>query len=925
MKSNNKSLKPLSASNNKTQVSKQVYQVAKAISGSAPGSADPNVDSRGTDTMQGNSSQVHFAVGNKLPSTSVPTSSINGGGFATNNYIDSFESDRQKEKQLEAEIMGESNRAAGANQQKSQAIEKNLNQMIKVLNSRLQALDQAAKTRLHLLDEDLKPLSNKMSDQAPKIVDEFDDAVLPKGLRDPNAKPGALTTGTMASSSVPGVNTAALTTAGGGGGGAGNSALSNLVSSDTVYIDPYHLVFRTKSQTESSKKLESLLEESFGSSNLRELKNKNKKNLNQSEKSKRTEQLKNEAKRMNRLRIEKKLQLNMENFVTRSVMDPEFVFQIPEDNGTEVLWPVTVKWSAKDPRSNKMDNSDGEFDPDLLLRYAIERINLPSGRKLFTWLIKQPMVQRYFVALFWLIKVKFFDFSAISENPSGTGGFGGGGAGASGFFGNNNSNNETRKNSNQSNNNMMFMNEGYDYQNNIEDREIFLLKLLALEYRFIVELLAFRSHAEHEKDFVYKYFPFILTNGIYFGFYYIFPGSRHLYTKGFKKTIYMQIIKIMHGFQICPISVKVSWAKLFPEDVHEAGEIDENEDGGEVFPVKLAIRSSPLHKYRASRANTPKNGKKPARGSPSKSSQGTADTDELDGTNNSSYAGSETHSVNNDNQAPVQARAGMLSFDPDLSNKDHNEDNNNNNNTNNGIAAGNKTMQKPFNNAMNEFSRPSTTNSGGTGIISHHSHGKPNNSALMASTSLPPMMMNNKNVLLENPGMIIPLSKTYLAPLVEKPSNIRNQLVKRQNNLEKLNAQEISPQMTLFLTTMSSTALDKNGRDIEIDATHSKQAFKRTVPVSWCAAGGSDTHQKRSVATDLHNDISMKLKQSQQEYLQHSYHFHHAKIEAVRENQKTLEKVSEACFLLSIFFIGFIISFSFLFLIADYEQWTDEY
>jgi hypothetical protein len=119
--------------------------------------------------------------------------------------------------------------------------------------------------------------------------------------------------------------------------------------------------------------------------------------------------------------------------------------------------------------------------------------------------------------------------------------------------------------------------------------------------------------------------------------------------------------------------------------------------------------------------------------------------------------------------------------------------------------------------------------------------------------------------------------------------------------LEKLNAQEISPQMTLFLTTMSSTALDRNGRDIEIDATHSKQAFKRTVPVSWCAAGGSDTHQKRSVATDLHNDISMKLKQSQQEYLQHSYHFHHAKIEAVRENQKTLEKVSETYF---VFFLG---------------------
>jgi hypothetical protein len=34
-------------------------------------------------------------------------------------------------------------------------------------------------------------------------------------------------------------------------------------------------------------------------------------------------------------------------------------------------------------------------------------------------------------------------------------------------------------------------------------------------------------------------------------------GSRHIYTKGFKKTIYMQIIQVMHGIQMCVSSVKV--------------------------------------------------------------------------------------------------------------------------------------------------------------------------------------------------------------------------------------------------------------------------------------------------------------------------------------------------------------------------------
>jgi len=43
----------------------------------------------------------------------------------------------------------------------------------------------------------------------------------------------------------------------------------------------------------------------------------------------------------------------------------------------------------------------GEFEPELLLLYSLERINLPSGKNMFTWLMRQVIVQRYFVSLFW--------------------------------------------------------------------------------------------------------------------------------------------------------------------------------------------------------------------------------------------------------------------------------------------------------------------------------------------------------------------------------------------------------------------------------------------------------------------------------------------------------------------------------------------
>jgi hypothetical protein len=257
------------------------------------------------------------------------------------------------------------------------------------------------------------------------------------------------------------------------------------------------------------------------------------------------------------------------------------------------------------------------------------------------------------------------------------------------------------------------------------------------------------------------------------------------------------------------------------------------------------------------------------------------DTDSI---NNSSIANSANSSVVGDGNNPNHQNN---------SNNNNNNNNNNNHNNNSGSntlshnnGGGSTNNLNNLVNGQQDLSRPSTSNNSQGNL----GNTRPSNKSLLASTSLPPMMKNNKNVLIENPGMVLPLSKTYLEPLLERPGNIR-QLIKRQNNVEKLNAQEISPQMTLFLTTMSSTSIDKDGKDIEIDSQHSKQTFRRTIPVNWCAAGGTDTHQKRVVHTDLHNDISSKLKVSQQEYLHHTYHFHHAKISAVRDNQKTLEKV----------------------------------
>ena len=84
-----------------------------------------------------------------------------------------------------------------------------------------------------------------------------------------------------------------------------------------------------------------------------------------------------------------------------------------------------------------------------------------------------------------------------------------------------------------------------------------------------------------------------------------------------------------------------------------------------------------------------------------------------------------------------------------------------------------------------------------------------------------------------------------------------------------MDAHAESPQMQLYL-------YDSAGAK---PAVHSHiQAFHRTIPISWCASGGSDTHRKVTVATELQTEISSKLRRSEQDLAQSRTDYHKEKI-----------------------------------------------
>eukprot|EP01038_Epipyxis_sp_PR26KG_P010870 gene10870-14588_t len=720
---------------NRPPISKTAYQIVKISGGTDK-----------IDIVEGNKAKTNNDMLNK---------SINN-------------SDNDNLYQSEGEIMGESSNKG----RKSDAMEKNLMQMVNVLNYRLGSLESAAKTRLKLCEEDLNPKSKKSSSNAAKIVDEYDE-VVPRSLKD--------------------VKLPAL------------SHKDNLVSSDTVYIDPYHLVVKTKMATETSKKLEMNLEEAFGIMNLREMKSKKAKI--HTEKSKKSEQQKNETKRLNRNKIEKRLQVNMETFLTRSVMETEFYFKVPEHLNQDAEWPIAVKWSKYDPRSNSHDNAEGPCDPDLLLQYAIERINLPSGKNVFNWLIRQPMLHRYFVTLFWLIKVKYFEHNKESS------------------------------------------------------AEAYLLRIMSIEYKRIMDLLSSRSHAEHEKDFVYKFLPFVLTNAIYFGFYYLFPGSRHIYSKGFKKTIYMQLVQLMHGVQLCVTTVKVAWSKLFPEDIHDDEEGEDNT--GESFPVQIAFNNS---------LNKPKNHNKSRQSSPS------ATENRLKSNSFDLTGASGGIALHNDTHSSLTAKVGYLAHNENpilvamanAVNAVENGDPMNPNDANNNDDGWNDLFQVDRGGSFDGNTRTHTRR-----VDSMQSF-------FEGATRLGYVKGQNKVKVKEFSKSLTDinlLNRTSLKPLTEKPNS--RYMVKHQNNIEVVNVKEISPQVQLYLTQMDSNVVK----------TKVTQSMRRTIPIGWCKAGGSETYHKRHANFELINEIAAKASEAEHDFNRQNYKFHKKKLETKLKLDSTLSKI----------------------------------
>ncbi|RLN52231.1 hypothetical protein BBJ28_00010614 [Nothophytophthora sp. Chile5] len=70
-------------------------------------------------------------------------------------------------------------------------------------------------------------------------------------------------------------------------------------------------------------------------------------------------------------------------------------------------------------------------------------------------------------------------------------------------------------------------------------------------------------------DYLFRIYPYAVASGVCWGFHYLFPGSRHLYTPDFKNEVYLFVCQLLLGLKMTPTSVQAMRRQYFPEEVVE--------------------------------------------------------------------------------------------------------------------------------------------------------------------------------------------------------------------------------------------------------------------------------------------------------------------------------------------------------------------
>lgn len=68
-------------------------------------------------------------------------------------------------------------------------------------------------------------------------------------------------------------------------------------------------------------------------------------------------------------------------------------------------------------------------------------------------------------------------------------------------------------------------------------------------------------------DYIFRIYPYAVASAVCWGFHYLFPGSRHLYSTEFKNDVYLFVCQLLLGLKLCPVSVQSMRRQYFPDEI----------------------------------------------------------------------------------------------------------------------------------------------------------------------------------------------------------------------------------------------------------------------------------------------------------------------------------------------------------------------
>ena len=99
-----------------------------------------------------------------------------------------------------------------------------------------------------------------------------------------------------------------------------------------------------------------------------------------------------------------------------------------------------------------------------------------------------------------------------------------------------------------------------------------------------------------DRDTIHHTYPFVLSQAIYLGFKFLCPGNHALFKGAFQRILYLSVFRMLTGVDICPGSVETLRHAIFPEELIDEGNNDqEGENRLQPIPGDLGGRSRNVH------------------------------------------------------------------------------------------------------------------------------------------------------------------------------------------------------------------------------------------------------------------------------------------------------------------------------------------